>query len=406
MTEQWREIGRTEAEAATDTIAHTESLLLSPSADNQQRMLAQSFASSRKAQSPRQMGPDDKRVHTALEAVMGTLHSREAVLKVFRGSKRMARRKDDPITLQDLQRVLIQHGQHLNERQLQLLMSKVDTDGDGSISLQEFTDEVYGRKLEALRRRLVAASYSNGRRNLDKLFRHYDRDNDGTLTFEEFSRAVRRDAKITVVQLPDRELREVFEHVDVDGDGEIDLSEFKQLLTAGDESESEDMPEVQPGNKSPDRVVVRASASRRNRSRAMASATSNAVSLQRTGRHIVYAVARPKQRQRVRVQASAKHSSRPAAAVVIQSAHRGRLARLELHAQQTAATKIQAAHRGQSARYELLISQLQEQEDAEAAEAATRMQAIIVAEEERKRAEVSDWSVWDRCVYPQLCILR
>ena len=138
----------------------------------------------------------------------------------------------------------------------------------------------------------------------------------------------------------------------------------------------------------------------------MASATSNAVSLQRTGRHIVYAVARPKQRQRVRVQASAKHSSRPAAAVVIQSAHRGRLARLELHAQQTAATKIQAAHRGQSARYELLISQLQEQEDAEAAEAATRMQAIIVAEEERKRAEVSDWSVWDRCVYPQLCILR
>jgi hypothetical protein len=109
-------------------------------------------------------------------------------------------------------------------------MNHLDKDGDGTISIAEFMDVVWQRKLKLLRQKFQAASYSIGGIDLDKLFRHYDRDNSGELDFEEFRQAVRKDVKMKSSDVTDVELREVFDHVDSDKGGTIGLSEFKSLM--------------------------------------------------------------------------------------------------------------------------------------------------------------------------------
>ena len=118
----------------------------------------------------------------------------------------------------------------LNDRQVAAIMDHLDKDGDGTISIAEFMDVVWQRKLKTLSSKFQAASYSLGGIDLDKLFRHYDRDNSGELDFQEFRQAVRKDVKMKSSDVTDGELREVFDHVDSDKGGTIGLEEFKSLM--------------------------------------------------------------------------------------------------------------------------------------------------------------------------------
>ena len=122
---------------------------------------------------------------------------------------------------------------HLSDEQAAVVVNELDKDGDGLVSIEEFLQLVWQGKLERVRHKFRAVSYSMGKRDFRKLFRHYDRDNSGELDFEEFRRAVRKDAKITADVVSDEELLEMFESVDTDGGGSIGVDEFCELLGAG-----------------------------------------------------------------------------------------------------------------------------------------------------------------------------
>ena len=66
---------------------------------------------------------------------------------------------------------------HLNERQIDVVMTHLDKDGDGTISMEEFMNIVWENKLKTLRKKFSACAYSMGGVDLDALFRQYDRDN-------------------------------------------------------------------------------------------------------------------------------------------------------------------------------------------------------------------------------------
>jgi Ca2+-binding EF-hand superfamily protein len=71
---------------------------------------------------------------------------------------------------------------HLNERQVAKLITHLDVDGDGEISIDEFMRLVWEGKIVRIRKKfhgLASSSQSIGERGLRRLFRQYDRDNSG-----------------------------------------------------------------------------------------------------------------------------------------------------------------------------------------------------------------------------------
>ena len=95
---------------------------------------------------------------------------------------------------------------------------------------QQGTSRLSQVREKSIRSKLRAAAYTIGGINWYKLFKHYDRDNSGALDYDEFRRAVRRDAKLTVSQLPDSDLRWLFRQIDVDGGGSVEIEEFTNYL--------------------------------------------------------------------------------------------------------------------------------------------------------------------------------
>lgn len=122
-------------------------------------------------------------------------------------------------------------GVTMSEVEVALLMSHLDGDGDGIISIDEFVHRILDTQLKHVQAKLRAASYTLGGVNLPALFKHYDRDNSGELEFDEFRQAVRRGAQLVASVVADSELKTLFNYADGDGDGTIDLAEFVELLT-------------------------------------------------------------------------------------------------------------------------------------------------------------------------------
>ena len=86
-----------------------------------------------------------------------------------------------------------------------------------------------GEEVEAMRKKIRAASYTKGGANVRKLFTLVDRDKGGTLSLEEFTRAIRR-GKITPKLISDRDLKALFKAIDADGNGTLDVEEFVEFV--------------------------------------------------------------------------------------------------------------------------------------------------------------------------------
>jgi hypothetical protein len=71
--------------------------------------------------------------------------------------------------------------------------------------------------MEAIRRKLYAASYAAGGQDWHKLFQSVDKDKSGELGFPEFRTAVRKGAKLSPTVVSDNALRVLFKAVDMDG---------------------------------------------------------------------------------------------------------------------------------------------------------------------------------------------
>ena len=146
------------------------------------------------------------------------------------------------------------HHGGLTDGEALFLFHCVDADGDGDISVDEFThfirlaakeDGFEFKEVSAevslrlsqptennpvhnLVRKLRAAAHVAGGANIAALFRHKDEDGDGALSHNEFRRTLRA-AKVTHEQFADDAIVELFAEVDHDDSGSIQLDEFLEF---------------------------------------------------------------------------------------------------------------------------------------------------------------------------------
>jgi calcium-binding protein CML len=170
------------------------------------------------------------RLSESAEEVFRALHSKDAAKRAF---AQIDKDGNGSLSAQELSLGLQLLGLSLGADQVKVVINELDKDGDGEVDVDEFLEEVWRRKLQRLRAKFKAASYTSKGQDWRKLFQHYDRDNSGSLGWEEFRRAVRRDAKVSVQMMDDGELREMFEYADEDGGGCIGMDEFVHLLGSG-----------------------------------------------------------------------------------------------------------------------------------------------------------------------------
>eukprot|EP01048_Picozoa_sp_COSAG05_P003684 COSAG05_NODE_176_length_14928_cov_75.109717_16_plen_485_part_00 len=181
--------------------------------------------------------PRDATADEVLEQAFATLFadvlSKGATLNAFR---KMDRNHDGTLEVSELRRGLLQLGMDVphNHGGLDLILSSLDTDGDGRISYTEFVDRVWIAKLKTVRSKFRAASYVRGGQDWRQLFHEFDQDNSGALSIHEFVKVIRRHAKLSLTQVSDEELTEIFEHIDTHNSGSIDLAEFAEFLAVDD----------------------------------------------------------------------------------------------------------------------------------------------------------------------------
>lgn len=128
---------------------------------------------------------------------------------------------------------------NLTDKQVAAVIDHIDQDGNRTISIDEFLSQIFRGRMQLLRHRFQAASYTLGGMDFEALFRQYDRNNNSTMSFEEFERASRRALMLPKADLTESELRELFDHIDSDHDDVITLDEFKDLLSPVSPGESQ-----------------------------------------------------------------------------------------------------------------------------------------------------------------------
>lgn len=124
--------------------------------------------------------------------------------------------EDGKINVQELGEVMKALGQNLSEADLKKIIASVDTDGDGTISFQEFLA-------------VVAKKMKNGptEEELRMVFRAFDLNGDGHISVEELKQAMVQVGE----QLSQEELDTMIHEADVDKDGKVNYEEFVRILT-------------------------------------------------------------------------------------------------------------------------------------------------------------------------------
>ncbi|KAH9279492.1 putative calmodulin-like protein 2 [Echinococcus granulosus] len=100
--------------------------------------------------------------------------------------------------------------------QLKLLMSQVDINGDGQIAFDEFV-ECFGAK-ELTSTPDVAT--------LQETFRVFDKDNDGYITPDELQTVLRQMG----LEVSGSDAADILAEADTDGDGRVTFEEFKKMV--------------------------------------------------------------------------------------------------------------------------------------------------------------------------------
>ena len=144
----------------------------------------------------------------------------------------------------------------LSEQQEKKLLAAIDTDGDGQVTLAEFATFVASRhgarapssrpqrrswvgarasakheELESLKRKLLAASYTQHGVDLGELFESYDVDHDGALELSEIGSHLQ---KMLPGVLSRTHLDKLLGAMDTDHDGSISLAEFCAFVESRD----------------------------------------------------------------------------------------------------------------------------------------------------------------------------
>merc|ERR1719347_139688 len=122
---------------------------------------------------------------------------------------------DGSITVKELATVLNQMGHEASEETLGQMLGEADTDGDGSIDFDEFTDMMMKKE-----------DYKQEEDKIREAFHSFDLDGDGFITKEELKTALRNMGQ----QITEEEIAHMLEMADADGDGQITFEEFSEMM--------------------------------------------------------------------------------------------------------------------------------------------------------------------------------
>ncbi|KHN83520.1 Calmodulin [Toxocara canis] len=121
---------------------------------------------------------------------------------------------DGKITIEELEAAMNKCGQHPSKLELRLLMMQADTDRNGVITFDEFTQMMRDGKKRC--------KYS--REQLYEQFQLFDKDKDGYIERNEMSGIV---YELELGKMfPEKLIDQIFQEADVDGDGRISFEEF------------------------------------------------------------------------------------------------------------------------------------------------------------------------------------
>ncbi|WVY94586.1 hypothetical protein V8G54_033674 [Vigna mungo] len=99
--------------------------------------------------------------------------------------------------------------------ELQIMMSEVDTDGNGTIEFGEFLN-LMARKMKE----------SEAEEELKEAFRVFDKDQDGYISASELRSVMRTIGE----KVTDEEVAQMVKEADLDGDGLVDYEEFVRMM--------------------------------------------------------------------------------------------------------------------------------------------------------------------------------
>lgn len=125
---------------------------------------------------------------------------------------------DGILSPKEIDDVLDSMGIKLDDAQKQRMLIKLDQNGDGEISFEEFRDWQLSMKTEDEEGEL--------KKTAKKIFDMFDEDGGGTLSIEELKYGLNK----LNAGLTEEEVYNMLREFDTDGDGEIDLEEFEKVI--------------------------------------------------------------------------------------------------------------------------------------------------------------------------------
>ncbi|XP_032741067.1 calmodulin-4-like [Rattus rattus] len=139
--------------------------------------------------------------------------TKEQVAELHQAFDSVDKNKDGRINVQELGDVMKQMGKNMPEKDLKALISRVDTDGDGTISFEEF--------LTAMEK------YKKGsKEELQAVFRVFDQNGDGYITMDELKQGLSQMGET----LSEEELNDMIRVADADQDGKVNYEEFLRVF--------------------------------------------------------------------------------------------------------------------------------------------------------------------------------
>ena len=111
----------------------------------------------------------------------------------------------------------------MSEKEIKKFEKELDTDGNGTIDIEEFFTMIHsGPRRDLIRKALIQRS------GIRKVFQKYDRDGNGVITRDEFRKVV--EDKYQAKLLP-QQLDVMISEADTNKDGHIDYEEFLKAFT-------------------------------------------------------------------------------------------------------------------------------------------------------------------------------
>ncbi|XP_066886837.1 calmodulin-like [Kogia breviceps] len=141
--------------------------------------------------------------------------STEQVAEFMEAFDKFDKDKDGAINIQELGAVMQELGLDPSEAALKVSVARVDEDGDGVISSQEFL-AVIAKEVQTWARA----------DDLRTAFHAFDLDGNGYISVAELKRAMAQ-----LEEVSQEELAILIREADVDGDGQVNYKEFVRVLT-------------------------------------------------------------------------------------------------------------------------------------------------------------------------------